>query len=63
MRSLMHSEEDDKRQDKEINLLMKRVNTLQDQVDSKKTPEAPAPKVVAQKSEKVDESVDYLEEK
>ena len=53
-RSLMHSEEDDKRQDKEINLLMKRVNALQDKVDQKTN---------TQKSEKVDESLDYLEEK
>ena len=56
LRSLKHSKEDDERQDNEIELLLKRVNSLQDTVDKLK--DKPA-----QKSEKVDESVDYLDEK
>lgn len=56
LRSLKHSKEDDQRQDNEIELLLKRVNSLQDTVD--KIKDKPA-----QKSEKVDESADYLREK
>ena len=56
LRSLKHSKEDDQRQDNEIELLLKRVNSLQSAVDSIK--DKPA-----QKSEKVDESADYLREK
>ena len=55
-RSLKHSKEDDKRQDNEISLLLKRVNSLQDQV---KTAKEAAKKA----SQKIDESTDYLEEK
>lgn len=54
LRSLNHSKEDDERQNNEIELLMKRVNSLQNTVD----------KIKDQKtSKKVDESFDYLEEK
>lgn len=56
LRSLKHSEDDDQRQDNEIELLLKRVNSLQNTVDKMK--DKPA-----QKSEKVDESADYLREK
>lgn len=56
LRSLKHSKDDDNRQDNEIELLLKRVNSLQDTVDKLK--DKPA-----QKSEKVDESADYLTEK
>lgn len=56
LRSLKHSKEDDDRQDHEIELLLKRVNSLQDTVDKLK--DKPA-----QKSEKIDESADYLAEK
>lgn len=56
LRSLKHSKNDDERQDNEIELLMKRVNSLQDAVNGMK--DKPA-----QKSEKVDESMDYLPEK
>ena len=45
---------DDKRQDNDIELLMKRVNSLQHQVEKIKD---------KKKSEKIDESQDYLEEK
>lgn len=51
LRSLKHSKEDDERQDREIDLLMKRVNSLQDQVEKNKS------------SRKVDENRDYLDEK
>jgi len=68
MRSLMHSEEDDKRQDREIDLLMKRVNSLQNKIDNdnvtaKATPIAQPEKTNTQKADKIDESADYLEEK
>lgn len=53
LRSLKHSKEDDNRQDNEIELLMKRVNSLQTQMDKLK--DKPA--------QKVDESADYLDEK
>lgn len=56
LRGLKHSKEDDERQDNEIELLLKRVNSLQDTVNKIKNKPA-------QKSEKVDESVDYLDEK
>ena len=56
LRSLKHSKNDDERQDNEIELLLKRVNSLQDTVNKIKNEPA-------QKSEKVDESVDYLDEK
>ena len=56
LRSLKHSKNDDERQDNEIELLLKRVNSLQDTVNNMK-------KEPAQKSEKVDESADYLPEK
>lgn len=56
LRSLKHSKNDDERQDNEIELLLKRVNSLQDQVrDITDT------KTVS--SQKVDESIDYLDEK
>lgn len=57
LRSLKHSKNDDERQDNEIDLLMKRVNSLQDTVNNLKDNKS------AQKSEKIDESADYLEEK
>lgn len=53
LRSLTHSKEDDERQDNEIELLMKRVNSLNDKVKD----------LDKSTSQKVDESVDYLEEK
>ena len=53
LRSLKHSKNDDERQDNEIELLLKRVNSLQDTVDKLKN----------EPSQKVDESVDYIEEK
>lgn len=56
-RSLMHSKDDDQRQDNEIELLMKRVNSLQDAIDKIKD------KKNTQSVEKIDESTDYLEEK
>jgi glycerol-3-phosphate cytidylyltransferase-like family protein len=49
LRSLNHSKEDDERQDNEIELLMKRVNSLHDTVNKLKDD-------AAQQSEKVDES-------
>ena len=53
LRSLGHSKEDDERQDNEIDLLMKRVNSLHDKIK----------KIEKPNTQKVDESVDYLEEK
>jgi hypothetical protein len=59
LRSLKHSEEDDRNQDqelerhsKDINLLMNRVKSLHNELEK-----------VSKKSNKVDESRDYLEEK
>lgn len=49
LRSLGHSKEDDERQDNEIELLLKRVNSLQDTVDKLKN-EKPEEKKVANES-------------
>lgn len=57
LRSLKHSKEDDTRQDNEIDLLMKRVNSLQDAVNKLKDAKNDT------SSEKVSESIDYIDEK
>lgn len=51
-RSLMHSREDDERQDNEIDLIMKQVNRLNDKVDNIENK-------TAQSSEKIDEGFDW----
>lgn len=56
LRSIRHAKSDDNRQDSEIALLLKRVNSLQDQVNAAK-------EAAKKASQKIDESTDYLEEK